>query len=424
MPGTDPSRPPGNGTEGGRPPVRGAAHIAVVNLPMHGHVNPSLGIVEELVRRGHRVSYAITADFAPQVQAVGAEPVLFPAPVGDTEPPEQLAEGFGMAVRVSLDSLPALTRAYAEDRPDLVLYDVYGFAGLLLGSQWQVPTVLMSPTHMFYDTLVPEMFGVPRLGDLPGYAELAAAFAERGVSSSRIHDIERAEHAVACLPRAFQRRADTVAAQRVAYVGPPLGDRSHQGAWRPPQDGRPVVLISLGSQFTRRPEFYRSCIEAFTGLPWHVVMSVGSRVDPDGLGPLPDNVEVHPEVPQLAVLAHADAFVTHAGMGGTMEALHHGVPMVAVPQMAEQRVNAAQIERLRLGVHLPRENATPRALREAVLRVTSDPAVRDGIAAMRREMAGAGGARAAADLIEQTLRPGHRVPAGRTAPTPLQGVTA
>ncbi|MCX4763610.1 OleI family self-immunity macrolide glycosyltransferase [Streptomyces sp. NBC_01275] len=381
------------------------AHIAVVNLPMHGHVNPTLGVVEELVRRGHRVTYAITEDFVHQVKAAGAEPVLYPVASDGGDAPELLSEGFELAVHASLGSLPALTRAYAGDRPDLVLYDVYGFAGLLLGAQWNVPTVLCSPTHLFYDGIVPELFDLPGLADIPGYPELAAAFTERGVSSSRIHEIERPDFAVACLPRSFQRRAETVAARSVAYAGPALGDRSYQGSWRPPHPDVPVLLISLGSQFTRRPEFYRACLAAFGGLPWHVVLCVGPSVPPADLGPLPGNFEVHAQVPQLAVLAHADAFVTHAGMGGAMEAVQHGVPMVAVPQMAEQRVNADRIEDLRLGVHLPREHATPQALRDAVLRVSSDPGIRAGISALREEIARSGGAGTAADLVEEALRP-------------------
>ncbi|MFJ9021611.1 macrolide family glycosyltransferase [Streptomyces sp. NPDC102259] len=378
------------------------AHIAVFNVPMHGHVNPTLGVVEELVRRGHRVSYAVTEDFMHQVKAAGAEPVLYPDAGDGSDAPEDMGEGFARVVEVALAALPALTRAFGKDRPDLVLCDIYAFAGLLLGARWQVPTVVASPTHLAYDGIVPEFFGVPGLPQLPGFARLAAAFADHGIEAARIQDLVRPEHAVAFFPRAFQRRADTVAAQRVAYVGPALGDRSYQGSWQPPRPDLPVLLVSLGSQFTRRPEFYRSCVQAFAELPWHVVMSVGA-VPTDGLGPLPANVEVHSHVPQLAVLAHADAFVTHAGMGGTMEALHYGVPLVAVPQMAEQRVNAAQIERLRLGVHLPRESVTPEALREAVLRVSSDRDIRAGLSAMRREIAAAGGAGAAADLIERAL---------------------
>ncbi|MER5434604.1 macrolide family glycosyltransferase [Streptomyces sp. NPDC002588] len=381
------------------------AHIAVVNLPMHGHVNPTLGVVEELVRRGHRVTYAITEDFVHQVKAAGAEPVLYPVEAGDgSEPPERLSEGFALAVHASLGSLPALTRAYAGDRPDLILYDVYGFAGPLLGTQWRIPTVLFSPTHLRYDGMIPEFFdGAPRLDALPGHADLVAALTDRGADAARIHEIEHPEYAVAAFPRAFQRRPETVATRRAAYVGPTLHDRSYQGTWRPPHPDTPVLLISLGSQFTCRPDFYRACAEAFTGLDHHVVMSVGPNLPPDRLGPLPASFEVHAHVPQLSVLAHANAFVTHAGMGSTMEAVHHGVPMVAVPQMAEQRVNAARIEALRLGVHVPRDTATPETLREAVLRVSSSPDIRAGLAALRAELDRAGGARAAADLIEEAL---------------------
>lgn len=73
-----------------------------------------------------------------------------------------------------------------------------------------------------------------------------------------------------------------------------------------------------------------------------------------------------------------------------MEAVAHGVPMVAVPQMAEQRVNAAQIEHLRLGVHLPREQATPEALRAAVAEVIASPEIREGLRSLRAELATAG----------------------------------
>ena len=34
------------------------AHIAMFSLAAHGHVNPSLEVIRELVARGHRVTYA------------------------------------------------------------------------------------------------------------------------------------------------------------------------------------------------------------------------------------------------------------------------------------------------------------------------------------------------------------------------------
>lgn len=54
------------------------SHIAMVAPPAHGHVNPSLPVVAELVARGHRVSYAVPAPFADTVAGVGATPSSTP----------------------------------------------------------------------------------------------------------------------------------------------------------------------------------------------------------------------------------------------------------------------------------------------------------------------------------------------------------
>jgi UDP:flavonoid glycosyltransferase YjiC (YdhE family) len=45
------------------------AHVAFCIAPFTGHVNPSLAVVSELARRGHRVSYATTAQFSAAARA-------------------------------------------------------------------------------------------------------------------------------------------------------------------------------------------------------------------------------------------------------------------------------------------------------------------------------------------------------------------
>lgn len=49
-----------------------AMHFAFVSIPAHGHVNPTLPLVAELVGRGHRVTYFTAADFEPRIRAAGA----------------------------------------------------------------------------------------------------------------------------------------------------------------------------------------------------------------------------------------------------------------------------------------------------------------------------------------------------------------
>lgn len=137
-----------------------------------------------------------------------------------------------------------------------------------------------------------------------------------------------------------------------------------------------MLLISLGSAYTRQPDFYRRCLEAYGDLTgWHVVLQVGKYVDPDELGRIPDNVEVHSWVPQSAILEQADAFVTHAGMGGSGEGLYNGVPMIAVPQGAEQFMNADRLVELGVARRIDTADATAVALRTALTELVTDPEV-------------------------------------------------
>ncbi len=169
-----------------------------------------------------------------------------------------------------------------------------------------------------------------------------------------------------------------------------------------------MLLISLGSTFTKLPDFYRECVKAFGDLPgWHVVLQIGKHVDAAELVPegsaMPANIEVHHWVPQVAVLGQADAFITHAGAGGSREGLASGVPMVAVPQAVDQFGNAAVLEELGVARHVPTEEATAERLREAVLSLVADPAVAARCAELKAELAAEGGTPRAADLIEAEL---------------------
>jgi UDP:flavonoid glycosyltransferase YjiC (YdhE family) len=99
------------------------AHIAMVSIPAHGHVNPSLDIVRTLVARGHRVTYANALSFADVIKRTGAEfkpyQSTLPSPdeVWSEDPIEQLTLFLDDAIAM----FPQLRAMYADDRPDLFL---------------------------------------------------------------------------------------------------------------------------------------------------------------------------------------------------------------------------------------------------------------------------------------------------------------
>ncbi len=105
-------------------------------------------------------------------------------------------------------------------------------------------------------------------------------------------------------------------------------------------------------------------------------------------------------VPQLDILSQASVFITHAGMGGTGEAIYYGVPMIAIPQMDEQAITAGLIERNGLGVAFPDKNQiTSSSLKDAIEKLLHDPAYRNTAKEFSEDMKSLGGAKATADAI-------------------------
>ena len=75
-----------------------------------------------------------------------------------------------------------------------------------------------------------------------------------------------------------------------------------------------------------------------------MLLTVGRKVDPAGLGPLPSNAHVEQWWPQDAVLGQAAAMLGHGGFGTTMGALAAGVPQVVVPLFTfDQIVNGEHV---------------------------------------------------------------------------------
>ena len=47
--------------------------ILFINLPYHGHVIPTIGLVQELIKAGHQVTYLMPYDWEERIADSGAE---------------------------------------------------------------------------------------------------------------------------------------------------------------------------------------------------------------------------------------------------------------------------------------------------------------------------------------------------------------
>ena len=122
-------------------------------------------------------------------------------------------------------------------------------------------------------------------------------------------------------------------------------------------------------------------------------MSIGTAIAEASLGPPPANIVVKPWVSQLDVLRRTSVFVSHGGMNSVSESLHHGVPLVLVPQMGEQEIVARRVEDLGAGLCITKTEVTADVLRQSVRRVQSDERFRIQAALAGKSFAAAGWSR-------------------------------
>lgn len=387
------------------------SRLLVIDIPSNGHLFPKLAVVTELVARGHHVTYVTVEEFAEKVRATGADVLAYDS----VKPLESLAGDSSITpteafFRENVAILRAVEAHYGDDRPDLIAYDEAAFqAGRVLRATWGLPAVHLAPSvisnaHYSYFERIFALAPEFRLTDP---VEEITAFLEGYELTDRVGEFlwtkrEPDELTIVFVPREFQPAHETFD-ERFVFIGPSLGERAFLDDWQPPDDGHPVVLISLGTVNNLHPDFFKTAVEAFRDRPLHAVISVGDGLDPEDLGPLPPNVEVHRWVRHIQVLEHAAAFVTHGGTGSLSEALHTGTPVVVVPQGVDVLPYAERVTELGIGSVLPPEDLDAAALVDALLHVSGDESIARAVTRLQKHTHESGGAVRAADAIENHL---------------------
>lgn len=183
------------------------------------------------------------------------------------------------------------------------------------------------------------------------------------------------------------------------FVGPSIALRSLDEFDFSHLDTDNLIYISLGTVFNQAMDFYKLCFEAFVNTKYTVILSVGRRTQLTDLGEIPANFIVRNYVPQLEVLQLAKLFITHGGMNRASEGLYYGVPLIVLPQSANQPVVARRVSEIGAGIHLEQEGLTTGELREAAERVLNDASFRKACAGIGDSFRTAGGYHQAVEEI-------------------------
>lgn len=398
-------------------------HLAFVSLGAFGHINPTLALTTELIKQGIRVTYFTTESFRDVIEPTGAKFVAVPSWMsqsGDKQEKEEdnkEMDGEGnvaamvpfLFLKEAGAYIDTVLEVLEKDRPDAIVHDFAGIAGTMAADVLQVPNVMIYTSYPSNDTysVAASFEDVPvehpmRLEAEKIAEEYSKKYGCRLMTVKEIFDGQGNLNLVMMQKKLVPHYESF--GENFVFTGVQIGKRSTFGSWKAPENGKPLLYSSLGTAFNNWPEYYPILFDAVRDLDINVFAALGA-IDPASLKDIPANVEVGQMVPQLDILSQASVFITHAGMGGTGEAIYYGVPMIAIPQMEEQAITARQIEKLGLGcAFLDKGTITSDYLKQAIQKLLKEPSYKEKLQEFSDDMHSLGGAEASATALLKFLR--------------------
>lgn len=399
------------------------AKVLVINYLGEGHVNPSIGLIRELVTRGEQVTYYTSALYKEKLMHTGAEIRLI-SPRAQALMNELLA-GFDQSknqgkspIIGNMDKMMEAMEWITDDilidiqheSYDYVLFDAQNFPGKWIADIKKLPSYSLWSTFASNDKAnffkkVMEKWPEDMKKQFLEVREQMAKTTKRleqkyGVTIPSFLSgmaVESELHIV-FTSHLFQPESELYG-DNYLFVGPSIGDRQEQLDFSIAQLNRPVVYMALGTIVNKRVDLYQMCIEALKNQDVTVVLSIGNQLSPHDIGYIPDNFIVRNYVPQLDVLKHSDVFITHCGMNSTSEGLYFGNPLVMLPLVNDQPVVAEQVEKLGAGLLLDTENLDADTLRKSVQEALQNPAYKGNSMKISDSFREAGGYKRAVDEL-------------------------
>ncbi len=371
--------------------------VLFTSVPGFGHFHPMVPLAQAVLRAGHQVAFATAERFCRRV----IEPagfLAFPAGLSPLVVHERtmelpgVADGSGGAGAPGEDEVWRFgARMFAEVAApakvadlvevirgfgaDLVVHDMTDFAGPVAAAVCGIPWA----NHGF-GALQPEEFW-DTAADV-----VAPTWAAWGVEPGPLGGMFRSLYLDIC-PTGFQ----SPMADRVPVARPlrPVTFDNPSGSAPPgwvAELRRPTVYVTLGTVANHTPLVFETVLAGLADHPGDVVVTIGPDRDPAELGPLLPHVRVEGYLPQSLVFGSCDLVVCHGGSGTTLAAMASGLPLLVLPQEANQFWNADRVAALGLGERLRPGQLSAGAVHDAVVRLLDDPSYRTGAAGLAAEI--------------------------------------
>jgi UDP:flavonoid glycosyltransferase YjiC (YdhE family) len=370
----------------------------VVTRASGGNLPPLLAAASLLAARGHRVEVVASDATRAAVERAGLPARAYTrSPQPDVRVAFERQAATMMATAAGADVALDVLDTIEATRPDLLIADCMLPAAVAAGEATGTPTV----------ALVHFLYGLARRTMLVGggawTTDLEALNATRrslGLppAAGGLASWEACDLLLVTAPRWLD--LDLEYPSHVVHAGP-LGVRASGAAAE-----RQRVLLSFSTTVMEgQPEAVQRICDGIAGTGVDAILTLGPAVDRAALR-VPSRIEIAEWADHDRLLPTCAAVIGHGGLGTTLRALAHGVPLLLLPFGRDQGFNAARVAELGAGLELARD-ADPGDVAAALRRLLDEP----GFAAAAREAAARIAAeqpdRRAAAALERCARPAN-----------------
>lgn len=357
------------------------AKIVFFCIPAHGHTNPTLEVVRELVSLGHEVLYYSYNMLKEKIENTGAkfvscddydmEQKLSP------EDGARLGKDLAFSTKILVDTTLALDDMVCsqikELQPDCIVADSMAIWGKCVALKFGIPFISSTTTFAFNQhsakimkQSIGQIFGM--IFSMGKIQKDIIRLQNKGYPINNVLDIikndDNTDTIVYTSPE-FQPCSETFS-DKYTFIGPSIRPITDEIV----KTHKKLIYISMGTVINNNASFYHNCIKAFADTDFQVIMSVGNLTDMTKFKNLPENIFVYQNVDQIAVLSKADVFISHCGMNSVNESLYYGVPLVMFPQTPEQGGVANRVSQLKAGIMLKKN--TVKNIQNAVKNLIDD----------------------------------------------------
>jgi MGT family glycosyltransferase len=339
--------------------------IVILTIPAYGHINPQLALASKLAAKGHDVTFYVHPKFVDYVSSYGFHVKAYVNFDLTGFEAKDLIIAAGGILKAAENIYPTLSHELEQEKPDLIVRDLLAFWGYIIEQKQMVRTTVTIPILVFTPLLalrfvktflqiIKQGFVAYKDTFLPLQTEMNKFCHEVGIKPillPKLPMLYGRENIVFTYPN-LQPGYRFMDKQRFAFMPEIFVASKIKNDFV--LESKPKIYLSLGTLYNKDQELFISILEQLDLDKYQVIVSTGN-MDTKLLAKKFSKAVIRQFINQSQLLPQVDLVIFSGGMNTTRECIAHKIPMLIIPLIIDQEIQADITARKGMSVKLSRD---------------------------------------------------------------------